>query len=354
MSEVGMPHSPKFCVYGAGAVGGTIGGMLAQEGATVSMIARGETLTALKRNGLTLINAGERLQIPVHASADPAELGPQDYVIVAVKAPALPDVAARIAPLLGPETVVVTAMNGVPWWFFANDNGPLAGRQLTAVDPDGAVGRAIPANRVIGCVVLLSSSLEAPGVVRHNAHRQLVIGEANGESTSRLARLAYWLRRAGFKCMESSNIRRDIWLKLYGNLTTNPISMLTAATLDRIVGDPLVRELCLRMMAEVGRIGWAIGIPRGNSVEEIMKRARSFGPIKTSMLQDAERGTPVEIDALLTVAHDIGGMVNVPTPFIDSVLGLARLRASSLGLLAKRDLEQPVPANDQYAVSRSR
>ena len=348
-----MPESPKFCIYGAGAIGGMIGGMLANAGASVSMIARGKTLAALKDRGLRVITPGETLDIPVTASADPAELGPQDYVIIAVKTPALPEVAVRIAPLLGPDTAVVTAMNGIPWWFFANDNGALAGRPLPAVDPDGTIARAIPVTSVIGCVVYFASSLDGPGIVRHNAHCKLLVGEVDGTSTGRLARLAYWLRRAGFDCVESSNIRSDIWLKLWGNLTTNPISMLTAATVGRIIEDPLVRELCVRMMEEAAQVGQAIGIPPGLSVSEMVDRVRSFGAVKTSMLQDAERGTPVEIDALLTVMHDIGEMVHVPTPFIDSVLGLARLRAKGLGLLPASDTGQPVPANDAFALGRT-
>jgi 2-dehydropantoate 2-reductase len=327
-----------------------IGGLLAYSGADVGFIARGKSLAALQRNGLTLITAGETLRIPVRASADPAELGPQDFVIIAVKAPALPEATSRIGPLLGPDTAVMTAMNGVPWWFFANDNGASAGR-LTTIDPDGAIGRVIPASRVIGCAVYFSSALEGPGIVRHSAHRKLILGEADGELTQRLARLTYWLRRAGFECAESPDIRRDIWIKLWGNLSTNPISLLTAATLDRIMDDPLLRDLCGRMMEEAARIGTAIGIPPDLPVEEMLRRARSFGPIKTSMLQDAERGTPVEIDALLTVMHDLGNIVHVPTPFIDSVLGLARLRAKGLGLMP-REPALPVAANDAFALGK--
>ena len=329
-----MSRSPRFCVYGAGAIGGTMAALLARAGARVSVVARDKTLAALKRHGLCLLNGGKVLQVPVRADAEPAALGPQDYVVIAVKAPALPEAVARIGPLLGPETAVVTAMNGVPWWFFANDNGPLAGRRLPAVDPDGAIDHAVPVSSVIACVIYMSCALEAPGIVRHAAGRRLIVGEANGDPTPRLARLADWLRLAGLDCAESPHIRHDIWLKLWGNLSTNPVSMLTAATVDRIVDDPLVRELCVRMMEEAAQVGNAIGIPSTVSSGEMVERARAFGAIKTSMLQDAERGTPVEIDALLTVTHDIGRMVGVPTPFIDSVLGLARLRAASLGLLA--------------------
>ena len=328
-----MTASPRFCIYGAGAIGGMIAALLVRAGATVSVVARGETLAALNRDGLRLIIDGETLQAPVQATADPAELGPQDYLVIAVKAPALPAVASRIGPLLGPETAVVPAMNGVPWWFFANAGGALAGQKLTAVDPDGAIGRAIPTARVIGCVVHIACSRDAPGIIRHSGGRRLIVGEPDGGSTPRLARLAHWLRRAGLDCVESPDIRRDIWFKLWANLSINPISMLTAATSDRIIDDPLVHALCVSMMEEAARIGEAIGIAGALPVETMIATARAVGSFKTSMLQDVEHGRPVEIDALLTVTHDIGRMVGVPTPFIDSVLGLARLRAAGLGLL---------------------
>ena len=174
-----MHASPKFCIYGAGAIGGMIGALLARAGATVSIVARGETLAALKRDGLQLIIDGENLQARVQASADPAELGPQDYLIIAVKAPDLPDVASRIGPLLGAKTAVVTAMNGVPWWFFANGEGALAGKRLTAVDPDGSIGRAIPAARAIGRVIYMACAVETPGVIRHSAGRRMCVGPAD-------------------------------------------------------------------------------------------------------------------------------------------------------------------------------
>jgi 2-dehydropantoate 2-reductase len=328
-----MPVSPKFCIYGAGAIGGMVGVLLAEAGAGVSVVARGETHAAIKRDGLRMISDGKMFRANPQVSTDPAELGPQDYVIIAVKAPSLTAVAEQIAPLLGPDTAVVTAMNGVPWWLFDNLRGSLAGRKLTAVDPHGVIRRAISTERVIGCVVYISSSLDAPGVVHHHTFRHLLVGEADNRSTPRLAKLVDWLNRAGFQCEPSSDIRADIWTKLLGNLSTNPASLLTAATVDRIVGDPLVRELCARMMDEAVSVGAAIGVRSKLSTNAMISKAREFGAVKTSMLQDAERGSPVEIDALLTVMHDIGQMAGVPTPFIDSVLGLARLRASTLGLL---------------------
>ncbi len=327
-----MPASPKFCIFGAGAIGGTIAALLARCGATVSMVARGRTLAALRRDGLRLMIDGEMVQLPIRASEDPSELGVQDYVIIAAKAPALPDIAGRIGPLLGPETAVVTAMNGVPWWFFLNAKGRFAGRQLKAIDPDGTIARAIPTSSVIGCVVYVAASADEPGVIRHQSGRRLVVGEPDNQMTPRLAALADWLRRAGFDCRESPEIQREIWLKLWANLCMNPISLLTTATSDRIIDDPLLRQLCVSMMEEAGQIGAAIGVSDRPPIEKIVGSIRGVGAFKMSMLQDVERGKPVEIDALLTVLHDIGLLAGVPTPFIDGVLGLARLRANTLGL----------------------
>ncbi|MDQ7250973.1 2-dehydropantoate 2-reductase [Dongia sedimenti] len=328
-----MESPPKVCIYGAGAIGGMIGIRLALAGAEVGVVARGQTLKIIQAHGLRLIEGDATVFASVRAVAEPAALGPQDYVIVTVKAPALREIAARIKPLIGPATTVVTAMNGIPWWFFQNHDGPLAGRSLTAVDPDGSIARNILSAQTIGCVIYMSAAVERPGVIRHDFGNRLLIGENDNRVTPRLQRLGAWLRRAGFDGVETTDIRREIWLKLWGNLSTNPISLLTEATLDRIVGDPLVETLVRRMMEEAAAIGAAIGVHPSLTVDEMIAKAHSFGAIKTSMLQDLERGTPVEIDALLTVTHDIGAMVNVPTPFIDSVLGLARLRAAEHGLM---------------------
>ncbi|UVK41254.1 2-dehydropantoate 2-reductase [Mesorhizobium sp. AR10] len=341
-----MSASPKFCIFGAGAIGGTIAALLTRCGATVSMVARGRTLAALKRDGLRLIIDGEMLQTPIQVSEDPSELGVQDYVIIAAKAPSMPDIARRVGPLLGPKTAVVTAMNGVPWWFFLNAKGSFAGRQLTAVDPDGTIARAIPTSGVIGCVVYIAASADEPGVIRHQSGHRLVVGEPDNRLTPRLADLADWLRRAGFDCRESPEIRHEVWLKLWANLCMNPISLLTTATSDRIIDDPLLRRLCVSMMEEAGRIGAAIGVSDSPPIEKIVGNIRGLGAFKMSMLQDLEHGKPVEIDALLTVLHDIGLLVGVPTPFIDGVLGLARLRANSLGLVD----DSSVRGADQFSL----
>jgi 2-dehydropantoate 2-reductase len=230
-------------------------------------------------------------------------------VIIAVKAPSLPDIAKRIGPLLGPKTAVVTAMNGVPWWFFLNTKRPLAAHHLKAVDPDGTISQAIPTRRVLGCVLHIAASVDEPGIIR----RQLLVGEPDNRPTPRLARLADWLRRADFDSRESPNIQHDIWFKLWGNLSMNPISLLTSATSDRIIDDPLVRRLCVSMMEEAARIGAALGMqastPVSTSIEKMIGKIRALGSFKMSMLQDMERDNPVELDALLTVTHDIGQLV---------------------------------------------
>jgi 2-dehydropantoate 2-reductase len=334
-TPVTVPAPPKFCIIGAGAIGGMIAALLSRAGATVSVVARGPTLAALKRHGLRLIIDGEISQASIRVGEDPSKLGVQDYVIIAVKAPSLPEVARQVSPLLGSDTAVVTAMNGVPWWFFLNAKGMLAGHQLNSIDPGGTIGQAIPVRRVVGCVVHTAASVDEPGIIRHSSGRQLLVGEPDNRLTARLARLADWLCRAGFDCRESTNIQGDIWFKLWGNLSMNPISLLTSATSDRILGDPLVRRLCVSMMEEAARIGAMLGLPGGGSIENMMGRIRALGSFKMSMLQDVERDRPIELDALLTVTHDIGLLAGVPTPFIDSVLGLARLRAASLGLVAR-------------------
>jgi 2-dehydropantoate 2-reductase len=277
--------SPKFCIIGAGAIGGTIATLLARSGATVNVVARGQTLAALNRDGARLIIDGKTLRAAVHVSEDPFELGVQDYVIIAVKAPSLPDVARRIGPLLGPETAVVTAMNGVPWWFFLNGQGVLAGYRVKALDPDGTINRMISIGRVIGCVVYVAASVDQPGIVRHSSGRQLYVGEPDHQRTPRLARLADWLRRAGFDCRESLDIQRDVWFKLWGNLSMNPISMLTSATSDRIIDDPLARKLCVAMMEEAGRVGETIGIPSARSADSMIEIIRGLGAFKMSMLR---------------------------------------------------------------------
>ena len=329
----------KVCIYGAGAIGGWLGLKLARAGCDVSVVARGATLDALQLHGLRL-QAGpapgdappEVLTAPVRAAQDPAQLGVQDLVIVAVKAPAMAQVAQAIGPLLGPDTLVLTAMNGVPWWFFEGFGGAYEGTRLKAVDPDGAIARAIPARHLIGCVVHASCSLNAPGFVRHHFGNKLIVGEPSGRKTPRVQALCDLLTRAGHEVVLSEQIQKDAWYKLWGNMTVNPISALTGATTDLILDDELVRDFISRVMLEAREIGARIGIPIEQQPQDRHQVTRKLGAFKTSMLQDVEAGRPVELDALVTVVKEIGALVQVPTPFTDALLGLARLHSRQKGL----------------------
>jgi 2-dehydropantoate 2-reductase len=312
-----------------------MGVLLARAGAEISVIARGETLTAIKRDGLQLTKDGKTHQVQVRVTDDPSQLGHQDYVIVSVKAPALENVASHIAPLIGRGTTIITAMNGVPWWFFVGAKGALRNTRLIAIDPHGAIERAIPLPQTVGCVIYMACSLDGPGKVRHNGGNRLIMGYADNNPIDNLSDINDMFNRAGFSSQVTTSIRNAIWYKLWGNLSINPISMLTGETSDNIINDPLVYELCVHMMEEAAAIGKAMDIPMIVSAADMIGRAKALGAFKTSMLQDTEAGKPVELDALLTVAHDIGKIVDVPTPFIDSVLGLARLRARKLGLLER-------------------
>jgi 2-dehydropantoate 2-reductase len=322
----------KVCIYGAGAIGGWLGVKLAQAGCEVSAVARGETLVALRSHGLRLLEDGQTRLAAVHASDRPADLGAQDLVVVAVKATAMAKVAQAIAPLLAPRTMVLTAMNGVPWWFFEGFGGEHAGQRLQAVDPDGGIARAIPAPHIIGCVVHASCALSAPGVTSHHFGNKLIIGEPSGEKTPRVRELTALLERAGFETVLSEQIQKDIWYKLWGNMTVNPISAFTGATTDRILDDDLVRGFVSSVMLEAREIGGRIGIPIAQRPEDRHQVTRKLGAFKTSMLQDVEAGRPVEIDALVTVVKELGTLTGVATPFTDALLGLARLHARVHGL----------------------
>jgi 2-dehydropantoate 2-reductase len=317
----------KVCIYGAGAIGGWIGTRLARAGCQVSVVARGATLDALQLHGLRLDEGGQPLTAPVQSSASPAELGPQDLVVVAVKAPAMAEVARGIGPLLGPHTVVLTAMNGVPWWFFEGFGGGYAGTRLQAVDPGGAIASAIPARHIIGCVVHASCALTGPGAVKHHFGNKLIVGEPSGEQSGRAQSLAALLSGAGFETVLSEQIQKDAWYKLWGNMTVNPISAFTGATTDRILDDELVRNFISSVMLEAREIGARIGIPIEQQPEDRHQVTRKLGAFKTSMLQDVEARKPVELDALVTVVRELGQLTKVPTPFTDALLGLARLHA---------------------------
>jgi 2-dehydropantoate 2-reductase len=322
----------KVCIYGAGAIGGWMGVKLARAGCDVSVVARGATLEAVRQHGLRLKEGEKTSAAPVRASASPAELGVQDVVVIAVKAQAMPEVAMCIAPLLGPQTIVLAAMNGVPWWFFEGFGGEFAGTRLKAVDPEGTIARAIPAKHIVGCVVHASCTVEAPGVVRHVFGNRLIIGEPSGGASTRAGDVGALLAKAGFEVDISPQIQKDAWYKLWGNMSTNPISAITGATTDKILADDLVREFTSRVMLEAREIGARIGVPIEQMPEDRHQVTRKLGAFRTSMLQDVDAGKSVELDAIVTVVRELGQLTGVPTPFTDALLGLARLHARVHGL----------------------
>jgi len=321
----------KICIYGAGAVGGLVAGRLAQAGHEVSVVARGAHLTAILKDGLRMEADGRQTAIRVRANNDPDKLGPQDYVIVAVKGQSLPEVAAGIAPLLGADTSIVTAMNGVPWWFFdrlAFGGGKL---RLETLDPGGKLSAAMPTDRIVGCVVHLAASTPEPGLIRHNMGQRLILGEPGGKNTARTRSIVEALQGAGFEAVESAFIEKDYWVKLLGNVSFNPVSALTLATANRLIADEQVKAYMVAIMREVLAIGRAVGVDADIDPEARMDMARKLGEFKTSMLQDMEAGKKLEIDGLLTGTLEIAQKAGVAAPFTESLAGLARLRAESSG-----------------------
>ncbi len=327
----------KICIVGAGAIGGWFGAYLGHSlGAEVSLsvLARGSTLAALRQHGLRLDNSlGERLTVAVRASDDPAELGPQDLIILAVKGQSLAAVAPAVRALLGPQTRVLVAMNGLPWWFFDGLDGEARGLQLEAVDPGGAIRALIPTERVIGCVVHASCSVPEPGLVRHAMGKGLIVGAPAGGQASEVDGVAALLGRAGFDVTVSACIQRDIWFKLWGNMTFNPISALTGATGDRILGDELVLGFVSAVMLEAQAIGARIGCAIAQTPAERHAVTRKLGAFKTSMLQDVEAGRTIELNALVGSVREVGVHLGLATPFTDALLGLTRLMAQTRGLL---------------------
>lgn len=322
----------KICIYGVGAVGGFIGAQLARAGFAVNAVDQGPTLMALQQHGLRLHTNNETFSVKVNAVDSPENLGIQDLVIIAVKATAMGAISKRIGPLIGPQTMVMTAMNGVPWWFFNGFGGAYSGMSLESVDPHGDIAAAIPPANVVGGVVHGSFALFEPGYVKHVFGNRLIIGEPDGTLSERITSLEQVLTTAGLDIVVSRNIQQDIWFKLWGNMTMNPVSAITGATCDRILDDPLVNAFCLRVMDEAAQIGTLIGCPVHQTGEERNGVTRKLGAFKTSMLQDVEAGRAVELDALVSSVREIGKKVGMQTPNIDALLGLARLHASVRGL----------------------
>jgi len=325
----------KICIVGAGAIGGFIGTKLAATGAhEVSALARGDTLAALWQHGWRLNTNSGLVQAPLHkASSDAADLGEQDLVVIAVKSQSLAQVAPTLAPLIGKHTLILPAMNGVPWWFMKNvqANGLQAvlNKPLQSIDPAGLIQQALPADQVIGCVVHASTRAIAPGLVQHVAGQKLIVGEPRSGESVRVAALVQALTGAGFEAVHSHNIRYDIWYKLWGNMTMNPISAITGATVDRVLDDPLTRAFVTAVMLEAKAIGACIGCKIDETPEDRHAVTAKLGAFKTSMLQDVEAGRAIELDAIVGAVQEIGQRLGVRTPNIDALLGLARLFGQS-------------------------
>ncbi len=321
----------RICIFGAGAIGGYLAVELALAGQDVTVIARGPHLAAMQANGLRLRIGGTEKVARIRAVQDPAEAGPQDYVFVTLKAHSVPPVAGQIARLLGPETAIVTGMNGVPYWYFHGIDSPWRDRRIEAVDPGGVLSEKLPAARVIGCVVYPACEVPEPGVIEHIEGDRFTLGEPDGSKSARAEALGQAMVAAGFKAPVRPNIRDEIWIKLWGNLAFNPLSALTRATLDVLATEPEIRGVARAMMVEAQAIAEKLGVRFRIDVDKRIAGAAAVGAHKTSMLQDMERGRPMEIDALVTAVQEMGRLTETPTPTIDTVLALVRRLAIGAG-----------------------
>lgn len=319
-------HEMKICIYGAGAIGGYLGHGMAAAGYDVSLIARGPHMQAIQNNGLALEKDGQVSTLQIPCSDDPMDFGPQDFVVVTLKAHSVPYVAAELTKLFHEDTAVVMGVNGVPWWYFYNLGGEFNNRQLESVDPGGLQWQYITPARVVGSVVYPACDIQSPGVIRHIEGDRFSLGEPSGEKTERLRTLAEIFRKSGFKAPIRPRLRDEIWVKLWGNLSFNPISALTLATLEDICGFPETRALARAMMLEAQEIGKKLGVRFSVDVDKRIDGAASVGAHRTSMLQDLEQGRAMEVDAVVTAVQELGKLTEVKTPTIDIVLGLLKLR----------------------------
>jgi 2-dehydropantoate 2-reductase len=316
----------RVCIVGAGAIGGLMGAALARAGAEVCVVARGAHLEAIRAGGLAVKSATERYAAPVRAADDPAAFGVQDVVVIALKAYAIGPMLSRVSPLLGPDTAVVTAINGLPWWYFQREGGRFDGSRIECLDPDGAMAAALDPRHLVGCVVHASAEVTAPGEIHHTSGTGFILGEIDGAASARLARFGAAMRAAGFEPKLSARIRDDIWTKLIGNLSYNPVAALTGALMSDINANPALLELIRRMMLEGMAVGEAYGAKFLVTLEERFAMARRLGSAKISMLQDMERGRPLELDAIVGAVTELGRRAGVVTPAIDGVEALIRER----------------------------
>lgn len=323
----------KICIFGAGAIGGYMAVKLVQAGVDVSIVARGPHLAAMQAKGLTLIEEGaDPVTVPVRASANAADLGVQDYVIVTLKAHSVPPVVDAMQPLIGPDTTIVSGVNGVPWWYFHKIGGPLEGTRLHSVDPGDVQWNGFGPDRVLGCVVYPAAEVAEPGVIHHIEGNRFSLGEPDGSKSDRANRLSQVLQAAGLKAPVRPRLRDELWVKLWGNLSFNPISALTHATLDVLCTDPGTRDVARRMMIEAQAVAEKLGVSFPIDVDRRIDGGAAVGAHRTSMLQDLDAGRPMEIDALVASVQELGRITDTPTPTIDTVLALVALRGRIAGL----------------------
>jgi 2-dehydropantoate 2-reductase len=322
----------KLCIYGAGAIGGYLGVQCAAAGAEVSLVARGPHLAAMQRNGLKLRIAGEDRIARLRCTDDPSQLGPQDFIIICLKAHSITGVLKRMQPLIGDRTRIVTAVNGIPYWYFHRHGKACEGKTLESVDPGGRQWKELGPERAIGCVAYPAAEIEAPGVIRHIHGNRFPLGEPSGEATSDVRKLSELFVAAGFEAPILDRIRDEIWLKLWGNICLNPISALTLETVDVICAEPAIRAICKAMMIEAEAIAKSFGIEFRIDPDQRIEGVRRVGALKTSMLRDLEYGRPMEINPLVTVVQEMGKLTGIATPTLDVVLALIVLRAKQAGL----------------------
>ena len=322
----------KICIFGAGAIGGYMGVKLAQIGTDVSLVARGPHLEAMKKNGLRLIEGESDLTVPVEASENPEDLGFQDYLIITLKAHSVPSIIEKVRPLVNEKTTIVSGVNGIPWWYFHKISGEFEGTKLASVDPGNVQWESFGPSKVLGCVVYPAAEVLEPGVIKHIEGNRFSLGEPDGSKSDRALKLSKVLTEAGLKAPVRPKLRDEIWVKLWGNLSFNPISALTHATLDVLCTDIGTREVARKMMLEAQSIAEKLGVKFPINVDRRIDGGAAVGAHRTSMLQDLDHGRPMEVDALVTSVQELGRITNTPTPVIDIVLSLIKLRAKSANL----------------------
>lgn len=326
----------KICIFGAGAIGGYIGALLTRKGeAQVSLVARGAHLDAMKAQGLTLHMGSERFTVHPEVSDVPEKLGPQDYILLTVKAHALPQIADALKALIGPSTAIVYGQNGIPWWYFYRHGGPHDGRQLESVDPRGVIWSKLGPERAIGAVIWQAAELKRPGVVAHKFGERMPLAEPSGEKSQRVLELSRLLTSAGIKSKVRPNLRPEIWLKLWGNLSFNPLSVLTGDTLAGMANDLGTRNIVKRMMTEAKNVAETLGIAFPVSIDERIDMAAKVGEHRTSMLQDADAGRPTELDALLGSVIELGRITGVVTPTLELIYDLTKARCRTSALVSR-------------------